>query len=665
MQHKEVADRVLKAVGGEDNIVAAAHCATRLRMVLKDSKKVDQKALDNDPDLKGTFETGGMFQIIVGPGDVNTVFKELDNATSKSIAVSTEELKEVVANSGNVFTRSIKVLADIFVPLIPILVGGGLLMALNNVLTAKNLFGELSLVEQYPQMEGLAGLINLLASAPFAFLPILVGFTATKRFGGNEFLGAGIAMAMLSPDLVNFYKMAEAEAAGTIQQWNLFGLFVDKIGYQGTVLPILVISWVLATIEKFFHKKLKGTADFLITPMLTLLITGFLTFIVIGPIMRSLGTALGHGLQTVYEAGGPIGGFLFGLVYSPIVITGLHQSFPPIELQLQQQGGSFIFATASMANIAQGAATLAVFLLAKGEKLKGLAGASGVSAVLGITEPAIFGVNLRLRWPFFIGIGSAAVGGALIALLNVKAVALGAAGFLGVVSIKAEDMGPFMICAVITFIVSFTAAFAYGRYLAQRNGSIDPDDVGAAVDTSTDAAPVVTTEVAAENALPVIAPLTGEVKQLSAVSDPMFAQGKLGAGLAIVPTVGKLTAPISGKVVVAFPSGHAFAIRGKGADGKNVEVLMHIGFDTVNLKGEHFKPAAQQDDEVQAGDLLGEFDIDAIKAAGYEVTTPIVVSNSKRTGPVIPAAGLPLPSNITAGDALMTVDPKPVPAEAQ
>ena len=665
MQHKEVADRVLKAVGGEDNIVAAAHCATRLRMVLKDSKKVDQKALDNDPDLKGTFETGGMFQIIVGPGDVNTVFKELDNATSKSIAVSTEELKEVVANSGNVFTRSIKVLADIFVPLIPILVGGGLLMALNNVLTAKNLFGELSLVGQYPQMEGLAGLINLLASAPFAFLPILVGFTATKRFGGNEFLGAGIAMAMLSPDLVNFYKMAEAEAAGTIQQWNLFGLFVDKIGYQGTVLPILVISWVLATIEKFLHKKLKGTADFLITPMLTLLITGFLTFIVIGPVMRSLGTALGQGLQTVYEAGGPIGGFLFGLVYSPIVITGLHQSFPPIELQLQQQGGSFIFATASMANIAQGAATLAVFFLAKGEKLKGLAGASGVSAVLGITEPAIFGVNLRLRWPFFIGIGSAAVGGALIALLNVKAVALGAAGFLGVVSIKAEDMGPFMICAVITFIVSFAAAFVYGRYLAQRNGSIDPDDVGAAVDTSADAAPVVTTEVAAENALPVIAPLTGEVKQLSAVSDPMFAQGKLGAGLAIVPTVGKLTAPITGKVVVAFPSGHAFAIRGKGADGKNVEVLMHIGFDTVNLKGEHFKPAAQQGDEVQAGDLLGEFDIDAIKAAGYEVTTPIVVSNSKRTGPVIPAAGLPLPSNITAGDALMTVDPKPVPAEAQ
>lgn len=661
MQHKEVADRVLVAVGGEDNIVAAAHCATRLRMVLKDSKIVDQKALDNDPDLKGTFETGGMFQVIVGPGDVNVVFKELDKATSKNIAVSTEELKDVVANSGSAFTRFIKMLADIFVPLIPILVGGGLLMALYNVLNAEGLFGDQSLIKQYPNIVGISGMINVLASGPFAFLPVLVGFTATKRFGGNEFLGAGIAMAMLSPELLNFYELADAEAKNAVEFWNLFGLQVAQVGYQGTVLPILVIAYLLASIEKFLHKKLKGTTDFLVTPMLTLLITGLITFIAVGPALRWLGTALGHGLQSIYEFGGPVGGFLFGLVYSPIVITGLHQSFPPIELQLQQQGGSFIFATASMANIAQGAATLAVFFLAKGEKLKGLAGASSVSAVLGITEPAIFGVNLRLRWPFYIGISSAAIGGALIALFHVKAVALGAAGFLGVVSIKTGSWANFMICAIITFIISFVAAFLYGRYLVQRNGSVDPDEVGAEVAEDADAAPFISNEVAADDALPVISPLTGEVKQLSTVSDPMFSQGKLGAGVAIVPTEGKLVAPVSGKVVVAFPSGHAFAIRAKGADGKNVEVLMHIGFDTVNLKGQHFSPVAKQGDEVEAGDILGEFDIDAIKEAGYEVTTPVVVSNSKRTGSVIPAAGLPLPSNITAGDALLTVDPKPAP----
>ena len=199
MQHKEVATRVLAAVGGEDNVVAAAHCATRLRMVLKDSGLVNQVALDDDPDVKGTFETGGMFQIIIGPGDVNYVFNEINSQTSKNIAVSTEELKDVVAQNAGWFTRSVKALADIFVPLIPILVGGGLLMALNNVLTAEKLFGDQSLVQQYPQITGLAEMINLLAAAPFAFLPILVGFTATKRFGGNEFLGAGIAMAMVFP----------------------------------------------------------------------------------------------------------------------------------------------------------------------------------------------------------------------------------------------------------------------------------------------------------------------------------------------------------------------------------------------------------------------------------------------------------------------------------
>lgn len=660
MQHKEVATRVLKAIGGEENIVAAAHCATRLRMVLKDTKNVDQAALDNDPDLKGTFETGGMYQIIVGPGDVNNVFKELDGMTSKNIAVTTEELKDVAAQSGNWFTRAIKALADIFVPLIPILVGGGLLMALNNVLTAQDLFGPQSLVEKYPNITGVSELINLLSSAPFAFLPILVGFTATKRFGGNEFLGAGIAMAMVMPSLVNGYNVAETIANGQMTYWDIFGLNVAQAGYQGSVLPILLVSWILATIEKFFHKHLKGTVDFLVTPVLTLLITGFLTFIAVGPVMRTLGDWLANGLANLYDFGGPVGGFVFGLIYSPIVITGLHQSFPPIETMLWNQGGSFIFATASMANIAQGAVALAVFFLAKNEKLKGLAGASGMSAVFGITEPAIFGVNLRLRWPFYIGIVSAAIGSTLIAIFDVKAVALGAAGFIGFVSMRANDIGQFFICAFTTFIIAFVAAFIYGRTLVAKNGTIDPDAEDPAAEAAAAAAaaegPSASDAQAAEDALQVVAPLTGNAAALASVSDPMFAQGKLGAGIAITPTEGKLVAPVSGKVVVAFPSGHAFAVRTQGADGKNVDVLMHIGFDTVNLKGQHFTPKAQQGDQVKAGDVLCEFNIDAIKAAGYEVTTPVVVSNSKRTGPVLPAVSLP--TAVTAGEVFMTVDPK-------
>lgn len=653
MQHNEVAGRVLAAVGGEDNIVGAAHCATRLRMVLKDSAAVDTAALENDPDLKGTFETGGMYQIIVGPGDVDRVFAELDGMTAKNIAVSTEELKSVAANQGNWFTRFIKVFSDIFVPLIPILVGGGLLMALNNVLTAEGLFGDDSLVGMFPQIQGLTEIINVLASAPFAFLPVLVGFSATKRFGGNEYLGAGMGMAMVHPALVNGYDVATSMADGTMPYWDLFGFPVAQGGYQGAVLPVLVVAWILATVEKWFHRRLKGTADFLITPLATLLITGFITFIAVGPFVRWLGDLLIHGLASLYDLGGPIGGLLFGLVYSPIVITGLHQSFPPIELELFNQGGSFIFPTASMANIAQGAVALAVYFLARNAKLKGLAGSSGVSAVFGITEPAIFGVNLRLRWPFYIGMGAAAVGAMLVALFDVKATALGAAGFIGVVSMRPGDMPTFLALAAVTFVIAFLAAYGYGRYLISRQGSIDPDSTE---DTRADAAAAQTLREASADALPVATPLTGKAMPLADVSDPMFAQGKLGEGVAITPTVGELRSPLDGTVVVTFPSAHAYAVRGTGSDGAPVDVLMHIGFDTVNLKGEHFTPQVKKGDQVRTGDLLATFDIAGIEAAGYEVTTPVVVSNTKKVGEVLPS--LLLPGGVAAGDALLAVEPK-------
>lgn len=658
MDYSAVASRVLAAIGGEDNLVAAAHCATRLRMVLKDDKLVDRAALDNDDDLKGTFESGGMFQVIVGPGDVDNVYRELDKQTSKSIAVSTEELKDVAAKSGNWFTRAVKVLADIFVPLIPILVGGGLLMAINNVLVAQGLFGPESLIERFPQIADFASMINLLASAPFAFLPVLVGFTATKRFGGNEFLGAGMAMAMVYPSLVSGYEVATTMAAGDMPYWDLFGLQVAQAGYQGSVLPILVVSWLLATLEKFLHRRLRGTVDFLVTPVLTLLIIGFITFIAVGPAMRWLGDSLGQWISQGYEFAGPVGGFLFGLIYSAIVITGLHQSFPPIEIQLWAQGGSFIFAIASMANIAQGAATLAVYTLAKSDRLKGLSGASGFSAIFGITEPAIFGVNLRLRWPFFVAMGGAAIGGLLVALFDVTASALGAAGFIGVVSISEGDWIPFLAIALTTFVITFAAAWAYGRYLVRKNGSIDPD----AAETGAIATPAPAAVAASPDATAVTSPLTGAVTSLAEVSDEMFASGKLGAGLAVVPSEGRLVSPIDGKVIVAFPSGHAFAVRGQGADGANIDILMHIGFDTVQLEGKHFTPRVSKGSEVSAGDLLCEFDIAGITAAGYEATTPIVVSNSRKTGPVLPA--LPVPGDVVGGEDLFTVDPKPAVAPA-
>lgn len=628
MDHKSVAERVLTAVGGVDNIAAGAHCATRLRLVLKDMNTIDQAALDGDEDLKGTFNNSGQFQIIVGPGDVDEVYKNM--AASGMKQVSKDELKNVAADQGNLFTRFIKVVSEIFLPIIPVLVGSGLLMALNNVLTAPKIFdSEKSLIELYPAWEGFASIVNLLSAAAFAFLPVLVGFTATKVFGGNPYLGLTMGAAMVFPSLVNGYNVAAALEAGEMTYWDVFGIQVAQAGYQGTVLPIILVSFILANIEKFFHKVLKGVIDFMFTPTLTLLITGFATFMLVGPPMFKLGTLLGEGINWVYTTAGPVGGFLFGLVYSPIVITGLHQSFPPIELQLFTQGGSFIFAIASMANVAQGGAALGVYLTAKDKKLKGLAGATAPSAFLGITEPAIFGVNLRLRWPFYIAMGASAIASTLIAIFGVKAMAPGAAGFLGFPSISTEagsGWAGFAIAIVTSAIISTAASFIYGKR-AFAGQVAEESSASAAAAAATPAAAAASQAVVSTLGYELTSHLKGSALELSAVSDPMFASGALGPGAAVEPTEGKLYAPADGKVTVAFPTGHAVGMRTE----KGVELLMHIGFDTVELEGKHFTSHVSKGQEVKRGDLLVEFDMDAIKAAGYPLTTPLVITNAKKT----------------------------------
>lgn len=389
MDHAKVASEVVEAVGGAANITAAAHCATRLRLVLADEKKIDQAALDANEDLKGTFAAGGMYQIIVGPGDVDIVYTHMvaDHGVRE---VSKDEAKEEAAKSGNIFSRFIKMIADIFVPILPALVAGGLMMAINNVLTAQGLFGPKSVVEMFPWVADYANLINMVSAAAFAALPVLVGFSAAKRFGGNVYLGAALGAAMISGDLLNAWNTGAALAGqAEVQYWHMFGMDVAKIGYQAQVIPTLAVTYVMCLIEKQLHKRLSGTVDFLLTPLVTLLVTGFLAFIAIGPVTRILAQWLTDGINWGYTTLGPIGGLLFGLVYSPIVVTGLHQSFPAVEIPLLPVNGGigdFIFPIASMANIAQGAAALAVFAKTRDAKLKGLAGAGGASAVFGITD---------------------------------------------------------------------------------------------------------------------------------------------------------------------------------------------------------------------------------------------------------------------------------------
>lgn len=621
MNHKRVAEDILRMVG-EDNIQAAAHCATRLRLVLKNYDTIDQEGLDEHPDIKGTFKSDGQYQIIVGPGDVDKVYKELTEIANIQ-AASKDELKEMSQNQKrpNPFMALIKLLSDIFVPIIPALVAGGLLMALNNVLTSQDLFGPQSVIEMYPAFEDAVSIIGLLSSAPFAFLPVLIGFSATKRFGGNPFLGAAMAMAMVMPDLVNGYEVANAIKDGTMPYWNLFGLDVAQAGYQGSVLPVLAVSWILANVEKFFRNRLASAIDFTFTPMLSIIITGFLTFTFVGPLMRGLSDGLTDGLVWLYETTGGFGLGVFGTFYSPIVITGLHQSFPAIETMLladvANTGGSFIFPVASMANVAQGAACLAIFFITKNQKQKGLASSASLSAMLGITEPAIFGVNLKLKFPFVCGMIAAGISSAFIGFFHVLAVAMGPASVIGFISIAPQSIPMFLLGILISIVISFTLTFLYGRKkLAAPENDKTPDESANEANAPASAALTHIETIAS--------PVTGKVEPLANVNDQVFSSEMMGKGAAVFPENGNVIAPADGTITVAYETKHAYGIQ----TSEGVEILIHIGIDTVKMEGNGFDRKIEQGDTVKKGDLLGTFDISEIQKAEYDPTVMIIITNT-------------------------------------
>lgn len=619
MNHKEVAERILKAVG-QDNIKAAAHCATRLRLVVKDRSQINQKALDDDPDVTGTRYTDGQYQIIIGPGDVNKVYDAFVNITGVREVTADQAAEEGTAGHKNPFMAVIKVLSDIFVPLIPALVAGGLLMALNNVLTSKGLFGAQALIQMYPGMKGVAEFVNMLAAAPFTFLPILVGFSATKRFGGNGYLGAAMAAAMVMPALVSGYDVANVMAAGDMTYWHMFGLNVAQAGYQGQVLPILAVAWILAKTEKFLHKHMPQAFDFTFTPLLSILFTGFLTFLVVGPVVRELSDLLTSGIAWMYNTLGGVGAGIFGFFYSPIVISGLHQSFPAIETTLladiAKTGGDFIFPIACMANTAQGAACLAVFFVTKNQKQKAISTSASVSALLGITEPAIFGVNLPLKFPFFCAMIASGIASVFIGMWHVLSVALGSAGLLGFISMPAKAIPHLLIAIAISFVISFILTFIVGK---RKLATTTPDgpvteDVDASVKEEKDV--TLKSETIA-------APVSGDYVELKDVKDDVFSTGMMGPGIAIVPSDGKIYAPASGTITSTQSSMHAYGL----TTNNGAEILMHIGIDTVQLKGEHFTTNVKQGDCVQQGDILGTFDIEAIKQAGYDTSVMMLVLN--------------------------------------
>ena len=625
MDYAKIAEQVIQYVGGKKNIKSVAHCATRLRFQLRDNSLRNEEALSDVEGVKGVFLTQSQFQIIFGSGTVNLVCAEVQKQLGTLEEQVSDEKEE---KSGNAIQRFIKMLSDIFVPIIPAIVAGGLLMGLNNVLTSPLINGN-SVIELYPQWAGLATAVNTFASAPFTFLPVLIGFSATKKFGGNAFLGAAMGMIMVHPDLLNAYQIGISDPP----VWNILGLNVAAIGYQGTVLPVLAVSWILANIEKRLRKVTPSWLDNLTTPLLSILVTSFLTFIFVGPVLREAGNLLAAGITWLYNTLGFVGGAIFGLTYAPITMTGMHHSFIAIETQLladsAHTGGSFIFSTASMNNVAQGAAVLAVLMLTKNDKLKSICSASGVSALLGITEPAMFGVTLKLKYPFYAAIIGSGVGSAYLAWTRTLAQALGAAGLPGFISMKPEDYGHFAIGLVLSMAVSFGLTVVFWKKMGiekdlETTGAdakvVNADKEDAVVNSDTEKkieTEATVTETAAEPApetqaakdITFTSPMKGKVLPVKESADEMFASKMLGDGIAVDPTDGTVYAPCDGTVSLLFPTKHAVGI--KSADG--VELLIHVGINTVQLDGEGFEAFVTQGDTVKKGDKLLKADLDFIR----------------------------------------------------
>lgn len=623
MDFAKIASQVIANVGGKENIKSVAHCATRLRFQLKNNDLRNEEAISDLDGVKGVFLTQSQFQIIFGSGLVNLICDEVQKQIGDVSSAAGEEEKE--EKQGSVVQRFVKMLSDIFVPIIPAIVAGGLLMGLNNILTA-GLFDGRSIIELYPQWKGLTQAVNTFANAPFTFLPVLIGFSATKKFGGNPFLGAAMGMIMVHPDLLNAYQIGIGQAP----VWDIFGFNIQAIGYQGTVLPVLAISWILAQIEQRLHKVTPTWLDNLTTPLLSIIITAFLTFICVGPVLREAGNLLADGITWVYNTLGAVGGGLFGLVYAPITMTGLHHSFIAIETQLLAAkavtGGSFIFTTASMNNVAQGAAVLAVLFLTKDQKQKSICSASGVSALLGITEPAMFGVTLKLKYPFYAAIIGSAVGSAYAAATKTLAQALGAAGLPGFISMKPDHFLHFGIGLILSMVISagLTVVFWKKYNLGGNEKTRKP------VQSSEETAEIPEQAETAETVL--YSPMNGEVLPITESEDEAFASKAMGDGVAVNPSEGTVYAPCDGTITMIFPTKHAIAIQAE--TGKSF--LIHAGIDTVKMEGEGFETFAEAGTKVKQGDKILTFDIDLVKEKGYSPQTMMMLAEGDGQVEVIP-----------------------------
>ena len=625
MNNQEIAKKVIDALGGRENVNSVAHCATRLRVMVKDEEKINKEVIENLEKVQGAFFNSGQYQIIFGTGTVNKMY---DEVVALGLPTSSkDDMKAEAAKQGNWFQRAIRTFGDVFVPIIPVIVATGLFMGVRGLLTALGMTLPAD-VTTYTQ---------ILTDTAFIILPGLVVWSTFRVFGGNPAVGIVLGMMLVSGSLPNAWAVA---SGGEVTAMNFFG-FIPVVGLQGSVLPAFIIGVVGAKFEKAVRKVVPDVIDLLVTPFVTLLVMSILGLFVIGPVFHVVENYILIATKAILSLPFGLGGFLIGGVHQLIVVSGVHHIFNLLEVQLLAADHANPFnAIITAAMTAQGAATVAVGVKTKNPKLKTLAFPAALSAFLGITEPAIFGVNLRFRKPFFLSLIAGAIGGGLASILGLAGTGNGITIIPGtMLYIGNGQLTQYLLMVAVSFALGFALTYMFGY-----------EDEVEATPSAKQAEVVAEKEEVAPATLQnetLVTPIVGDVVALADVNDPVFSSGAMGQGIAVKPSQGVVYAPADAEVSIAFPTGHAFGL--KTTDG--AEVLIHVGIDTVTMNGDGFEAKVAQGDKVKAGDVLGTFDSNKIAAAGLDDTTMVIVTNTADYASVAPVAT----GSVAKGDAVIEV----------
>ncbi|MFZ2304201.1 MAG: sucrose-specific PTS transporter subunit IIBC [Streptococcus suis] len=620
MNNTEIAKKVIDALGGRENVRSVAYCATRLRVMVVDENKIDKDTVEDIEKVQGAFFNSGQYQIIFGTGTVNKIYDEV--VALGLPTATTGEQKAEAAKQGNAFQRAIRTFGDVFVPIIPAIVATGLFMGLRGLLTQEAIMTALGVTEWNADF---ITYTQILTDTAFIILPALVVWSTFRVFGGNQTIGLVLGMMLISGSLPNAWAVA---SGGDVTPQIFFG-FIPVVGLQGSVLPAFIIGIIGAQFEKWVRKIVPEVLDLLLTPFITLLVMSVLGLFVIGPVFHVVEQYILYATEALLSLPFGLGGLLIGGVHQIIVVSGVHHIFNLLESQLVANTGANPFnAIITAAMTAQGAATVAVGVKTKNPKLKALAFPAALSAFLGITEPAIFGVNLRFRKPFFLSLIAGAIGGAVASLLGLAGNGFGITIIPGTLLYVDGQLPQYFLMVAVSFAAGFALTYLFGY---EDEGPVAGKPSAVEKETAALANEAITAILSEET---LVSPLSGNVVALENVNDPVFSSGAMGKGLAVKPSEGVVYAPADAEVTIAFETGHAYGL--KTASG--AEILIHIGIDTVSMNGNGFEKLVAAGDKVKAGTPIAKFDVAKIAEAGLDDTTMVIVTNTADFAEVSPLA---------------------------